>query len=197
MTLTPWHIWAAFLLALAFGNSKWFFRPTRVVMRVLRLIEHPAVVVPPPLKNVVLKIGQQWASVLLALSISLFVGGITALLISFCGYLHTKFGLIVLLYLTATTLTMRSVGDMAYGVFERLQKKDISFAQKELSFLTGRNMEGMTESEITRATVLSVASNSVYGVVAPLLYLFLGGVPLAMAYQCINTLHFEIGRAHV
>jgi adenosylcobinamide-phosphate synthase len=190
MTFTPWHIWAAFLLDLAFGNSKWVFRPTRLVMHVLRLIEHPAVVVFPPLKNAVLKMGKEWSSVLLALSVSLFVGGVTALLISFSSYLHTKFGLIVLLYLTATTLTMRSVGDTAYGVFEGLQKNNISFAQKELFSLTGGNTEGMTESEMTRATVLTVAGNSVYGVVAPLLYLLLGGVPLAMAYQAINALHF-------
>lgn len=202
MTFTPWHIWAAFLLALAFGNSKWVFRPMRVVMHVLHWIEHSAVVVPPPLKHALLKmgkqlkIGKQGSSVLLDISVSLFVGGITALLVSFCGYLHTKFGLIVLLYLTATTLTMRSVADTAYGVFERLQKKELSFAQKELSFLTGSNTEGMTESEIMRATVLSVANNSVYGVVAPLLYLFLGGLPLAIAYQSINTLHFASQRSH-
>lgn len=89
---------------------------------------------------------------------------------------------------------MRSFGDSAYGVFQGLQKENISSAREELSQIIGYNTEELTESGVIRATVLAVAGNIAYGVVAPLLYLSLGGVPLAMAYKGIDTLYLAIGK---
>ena len=192
--ITPWHIWGAFLLELAFGNSKWLPRPENAVLRAVRFIEHLVVTEHPLFKNGVLKIGEKWAGVVLSLAVVLLTGGTGALLIFLSHHLHSKIELAVLLYLAYTTLTIRSFGDRAYEVFQWLQKKNLSFAEKELSLMTGRNKQGLPESEIIRVAVLTISENSVHGVVAPLLYLSLGGVPLAMAYQAVNTLYFSLGQ---
>jgi adenosylcobinamide-phosphate synthase len=51
----------------------------------------------------------------------------------------------------------------------------------------------MDEAEVTRATVETVAENTVDGIVAPLFYAFLGGAPLALAYRAVNTLDSMVG----
>jgi len=188
MTFTPWHIWVAFLLDLVFGDPKWVPRPETVVLRSVHFLEHPFI------EKGVLKIGQKWAGVILAIAVILLTMGVSAGLIFLSGHLHTKMLLAVLLYLAYTTLTMRSFGDRVYGVFQWLQKKKLSSARSELCHLIGYNTMHLTESGVIQATVLAVAGNIVNGVVAPLLYLSLGGVPLAMAYKAINTLHFALGQ---
>jgi len=173
-------------------------RPESAVLAAVQFIEHLIVMGSPLLKKGVLKIGEKWSGVILAIAVIALTGGIGALLIGLSNYLHPKIGLAVLLYFACTTLTMRSFGEKVYGVFKWLQEKNLSSAQKDLSLIMDPIMcpctESMTQSKIIRDTVMSVSGNSVHGVVAPLLYLLLGGVPLAMAYQAINTLYFSLGQ---
>ena len=57
----------------------------------------------------------------------------------------------------------------------------------------GRDTTNLNEKEIVRATVETVAENTVDGIIAPLFYGFIGGAPLAMAYKAINTLDSTVG----
>jgi adenosylcobinamide-phosphate synthase len=59
--------------------------------------------------------------------------------------------------------------------------------------IVGRDTAGLSESEVARATVETVAESSADGIIAPLLYLAIGGAPLAMAYKAINTLDSMMG----
>src|SRR5438477_4355450 len=51
----------------------------------------------------------------------------------------------------------------------------------------------MSESEIVRATVETIAESTADGIMAPLFYLVLGGAPLALAYKALSTLDSMIG----
>jgi adenosylcobinamide-phosphate synthase len=62
-----------------------------------------------------------------------------------------------------------------------------------LARMVSRETSELSESEIIRGTVESVAENSSDGVIAPLFYLAIGGVPLAIAYKAVNTLDSMIG----
>jgi adenosylcobinamide-phosphate synthase len=57
----------------------------------------------------------------------------------------------------------------------------------------GRDTAALSEEEIVRATLESVSENTSDGIVAPLVYLAVGGPALAMAYKAINTLDSMIG----
>ena len=39
----------------------------------------------------------------------------------------------------------------------------------------------------------TISENMVDGVIAPMFYMFVGGLPLAMAYKAINTLDSMVG----
>jgi adenosylcobinamide-phosphate synthase len=57
----------------------------------------------------------------------------------------------------------------------------------------GRDTEHLDESEIARAVIETLAESACDGIVAPLFWLALGGLPAAMAYKAVNTLDSMIG----
>jgi len=57
----------------------------------------------------------------------------------------------------------------------------------------GRDTASLDVAEITRATVETIAENIVDGIIAPLFYLALGGLPLAFLYRAVNTMDSMIG----
>ena len=59
--------------------------------------------------------------------------------------------------------------------------------------IVGRDTQSLDEGGVTKAAVETVAENTSDGVIAPLLYLAIGGVPLAMCYKAINTLDSMVG----
>ena len=85
------------------------------------------------------------------------------------------------------------MGDEARKVWHTLQHSSIEQARKQLSMIVGRDTTQLSKSQISKATVETVAENASDGVIAPLFYLFLGGPALAMAYKAINTLDSMVG----
>jgi adenosylcobinamide-phosphate synthase len=59
--------------------------------------------------------------------------------------------------------------------------------------MVGRDTERLTETEVVRAAVESVAENTVDGIIAPLFFAALFGPVGAMAYKAVNTLDSMIG----
>ncbi|MBI5636844.1 MAG: cobalamin biosynthesis protein CobD [Nitrospinae bacterium] len=76
---------------------------------------------------------------------------------------------------------------------KRLEAGDDAGAKTALSMIVGRDTAHMDRAAIARATVETVAENSVDGVISPLLYAALGGGPLAMAYRAVNTCDSMVG----
>ena len=62
-----------------------------------------------------------------------------------------------------------------------------------MSRIVGRDTEALTAKGVTKAAVETVAENASDGVIAPLLYMLLGGAPLALTYKAINTMDSMLG----
>lgn len=90
-------------------------------------------------------------------------------------------------YLLYTCFAARCLRDEALNVYQALQQ-GIEEARYKLSFIVGRDTTRLSEPEIIRATVETVAENTADGVIAPLLYAMIGDAPLALAYKMINTM---------
>ncbi len=126
----------------------------------------------------------------------IIVGGsflITWTIIKIAYKLHPVLGLIVTIWGAFVTLSIRGLGEGGGGVYLALEGKNLTLARERLSQIVGRDTKNLRRREIIRGTVESVSENTIDGVVAPLFYLFLGGVPLAFAYKAINTLDSMIG----
>ncbi|MGG7060491.1 CobD/CbiB family cobalamin biosynthesis protein, partial [Clostridium tertium] len=92
-----------------------------------------------------------------------------------------------------TTLATKCLKDEAVKIYNVLKTGDIEKSRIQLSYIVGRDTTHLDEGEIIRATVETVAENTVDGIIAPMFYAFIGGAPLAMAYKAINTLDSTVG----
>lgn len=123
---------------------------------------------------------------------------ITTYLLSFlaleaAGSLSLIFVSVLTVYLGFTALATRTLADEALAIYRALEAGDMAKARTRLSFIVGRDTLNLDEEEIVRATVETVAENASDGVGAPLFYLALGGVPLALSYKAVNTLDSMVG----
>lgn len=92
-----------------------------------------------------------------------------------------------------TTLATKCLKDESIKIYKVLKTGDLEKSRIQLSYIVGRDTTNLSEKEIVRATVETVAENTVDGIIAPLFYGFIGGAPLAMAYKAINTLDSTVG----
>jgi len=90
-------------------------------------------------------------------------------------------------------LARRSLKEHAFAIFLPLSDGNLEHARLMLARIVSRDTNDLPESEIIRGTLESVAENSSDGVIVPLFYLAVGGVPLALTYKAINTLDSMLG----
>jgi adenosylcobinamide-phosphate synthase len=94
-----------------------------------------------------------------------------------------------------TCLAASNLEQEGTAVINALDRNDLPLARKRLSRIVGRDTETLDAQEISRAVIETVAESASDGIMAPLIYMALGGVPLAMAYKAVNTLDSMIGHA--
>ena len=178
---------AAFLLDLILGDPHHWPHPIRLignsiswVQQKIRAVCHsePALYVGGAVLWLVI-VGATWL--------------ITWAVISGLSDINIWLGRLVELWLAYTILAGRCLSDAAMDVYRALASGSLEKSRRQLSYIVGRDTSQLNETQITRGVVETVAENTVDGVIAPLFYLFLGGVPLAMAYKAINTLDSMVG----
>ena len=79
------------------------------------------------------------------------------------------------------------------AVCERLEAGDLAGARQAVSMIVGRDTGVLDEAGVARAAVETVAENTSDGIVAPLLYMAIGGAPLACLYKAVNTMDSMVG----
>lgn len=90
-------------------------------------------------------------------------------------------------------LANHSLISEAYKVIKTLENKGLEEGRKQLSFIVGRETKHLNEQQIRIAALETLAENLSDGVIAPLFYFALGGVPAMMAYKMANTLDSMVG----
>lgn len=90
-------------------------------------------------------------------------------------------------------LAMRGLRDESRNVYRALTEGTLEQARKAVGRIVGRDTQALTEEGVTKAAVETVAENFSDGVAAPMLYLLLGGAPLALCYKAVNTLDSMVG----
>ena len=90
-------------------------------------------------------------------------------------------------------LANRSLITESYKVISALEKQGLEAGRKQLSFIVGRETRHLNEQQIRTAVLETLAENLSDGVIAPLFFYALGGVPAMLAYKMANTLDSMIG----
>ncbi len=90
-------------------------------------------------------------------------------------------------------LATKSLRDESMKVFKALKTGDLAASRYAVSMIVGRDVQTLDDKGVTRAAVETVAENSSDGVVAPLIFLALGGAPLGFFYKAVNTMDSMLG----
>ena len=90
---------------------------------------------------------------------------------------------IIEIYLMYTVFSVKSLAREGKRVYRILKLGNLKVAREKLSYLVSRDTEKMDKLMIIRSTMETISENMVDGVIAPMFYMFLGGLPLTMAYK--------------
>ena len=91
-------------------------------------------------------------------------------------------------FILSFTICPRSLAKAARDVQMALQYRHLQRARYYVSHIVGRDTKQLTAGEIVRATVETVAENTIDGIISPLFFYLLFGIPGAVLYRTVNTL---------
>jgi adenosylcobinamide-phosphate synthase len=91
------------------------------------------------------------------------------------------------------TLANRTLIDEGRMVFERLDKEGVVAGRQQLARIVGRDTSNLSPQQIRTAVLETMSENLSDGVVVPLFWFAVGGLPAAMAYKMVNTLDSMVG----
>jgi adenosylcobinamide-phosphate synthase len=94
---------------------------------------------------------------------------------------------------TYVAVAGRMLTTTAAGLAAALERDDIDGARALLPSLVGRDPESLDDKGIARATIESVAENTVDAVVAPALWAAVAGSPGVLAHRAVNTMDAMVG----
>lgn len=97
------------------------------------------------------------------------------------------------IYIVFSCVAVKNLGEHVRRVSDRLEDGDIDGAREALSMIVGRETDRLDEAAIRRACIETLAENLSDGIVAPLMYAFIGGAPLALLYKSANTMDSMVG----
>ena len=90
-------------------------------------------------------------------------------------------------------ISPRSLAEAGKELNVLLKVGNLAQARYKVGWIVGRDTEHLNEGEIVRATVETISENTVDGIISPLFYFAVGGLPLAVAYRAANTMDSMLG----
>lgn len=179
---------AGFILDLIFGDPRWLYHPVCLIGKLISSFEKGIRKVFPKTEKGELAGGL--VEVILICVITLLV---PAFVLYFL-YIHLPaLGVLLETFWCYQLLATRSLRDESMKVYDALKKGTIEDARHAVSMIVGRDTAELTEEGVTKAAVETVAENTSDGVIAPMIYMAIGGVPLMFLYKGINTMDSMLG----
>ena len=183
-----WAVLGGFLLDALFGDPAWLPHPVVLMGRCISALEKHLRTALPKTPRGELAGGAAVAAVL-----PLGTLAVTGLACGAAAKLHPALGLALQMLWCGQALAAKGLAQESRNVYKELAKGDLPAARRAVARIVGRDTQNLTAAGVTRAAVETVAENASDGVIAPLLYMLLGGAPLALTYKAINTMDSMLG----
>ena len=107
--------------------------------------------------------------------------------------LHLPLGILVAGLLASTLIAQRSLHRHVADVARALEREGVEAGRNAVAHIVGRDTASLDEAGIARAAIESLAENFSDGVVAPVFWMAIAGLPGAALYKAINTADSMIG----
>ena len=186
--MTVWAVLGGFVLDALFGDPAWLPHPVVLMGKAISKLEkflRPRLPKTPQ--------GELLGGAIVAFCLPVGTFLLTGLVCWGAARLHPLLGLAVQMFWCGQALAARGLVQESTNVYKELKKPDLPGARKAVSRIVGRDTAELTAEGVTKAAVETVAENASDGVIAPLLYMLIGGAPLALTYKAINTMDSMLG----
>ena len=177
-----------FLIDLILGDPYWMPHPVVYMGKSITFLEKRLRVLFP--KN---KEGELIAGFFLMILIAGGTFAISGGLLYLAGLIHPLLRFVIEVIWSWQVLALRDLKKESANVFHKLKNDSLENARLAVARIVGRDTQELTEEGVTKAAVETVAENFSDGVIAPLLYLMIGGPALALCYKAINTMDSMVG----
>ena len=177
-----------FVLDAVFGDPAWLPHPVVLMGRCISKLEKTLRARFPKTQQ-----GELLAGAVLAFCLPVGTFLLTSAVCLLAAKISPWLGLTVQMFWCGQALAAKGLVQESRNVYNELVKPDLPAARKAVSRIVGRDTENLTAEGVTKAAVETVAENASDGVIAPLLYMLLGGAPLALTYKAVNTMDSMVG----
>ena len=137
--------------------------------------------------------GENIAGGVLWLTVAGISTAVPALLLYAAYRIHPAAGLAIESIMCWQILATKSLRDESMKVYAALKEGVPENYRRAVSMIVGRDTAELDDLAVTRAAVETVAENASDGVIAPMLFLALGGAPLGFFYKAANTMDSMLG----
>ena len=177
-----------FVLDAVFGDPAWLPHPVVLMGKCISKLEKTLRARFPKTQQ-----GELLAGAVLAFCLPVGTFLVTSAVCLLAAKISPWLGLAVQMFWCGQALAAKGLVQESRNVYGELVKPDLPAARKAVSRIVGRDTQNLTAEGVTKAAVETVAENASDGVIAPLLYMLLGGAPLALTYKAVNTMDSMVG----
>ena len=177
-----------FVLDTLFGDPPWLPHPVVLMGKAISALEKRLRTRLPQTPQ-----GELLGGAVVAFTLPVGTFLLTSLVCLGAAKLSPWLGLAVQMFWCGQALAAKGLAQESTNVYRELVKPDLPAARRAVSRIVGRDTQNLTLEGVTKAAVETVAENASDGVIAPLLYMLLGGAPLALTYKAINTMDSMLG----
>lgn len=177
-----------FLLDLLLADPAWMPHPVVIMGKAITALE-------PRLRHLFPDTpqGRLQAGRVLAAVLPLGTLAVTGAVCLGAAGLHPVLGFAVQTLWCWQALAVQGLGKESRNVYNKLTGATLEEARRAVGRIVGRDTQALTAEGVTKAAVETVAENFADGVMAPLLYMLIGGAPLALCYKAVNTMDSMVG----
>ena len=174
----------AYLLDLTLGDPPHWPHPVRWLGRLISFLESPLRRIFP---------NPRLAGLILTGICLLAAAGGAAAAVFLASRINPFLEFLVSVVLIYWAISVKDLAAHARAVYQPLSRGDLAAAREALANIVGRETSQLSEAGVIRATVETIAENTVDGVLSPLFYAALGGAPLVWAFKAASTLDSMVG----
>ena len=181
--MIEYAVLGGFVLDCLFGDPAWLPHPVVYMGKAISALEKRLRVCLPKTPQ-----GELLGGAIVAFCLPVGTFLLTSLVCLGAARISPWLGLAVQMFWCGQALAAKGLAQESTNVYRELVKPDLPAARRAVSRIVGRDTQDLTLEGVTRAAVETVAENASDGVIAPLLYMLIGGAPLALTYKAINTM---------
>lgn len=188
MWLTLAALLTGYVLDLIFGDPRQIYHPIRIIGNLIAVLEKGIRKVFPKTSK-----GELAGDTMLVVLVVLICTAVPAALLGLAAWIHPVVYWLLASFGCWQILATKSLKTESMKVYAPLKEGDLPAARRAVAMIVGRDTERLTEEGVAKAAVETVAENTSDGIVAPLIFLALGGPALGFFYKAVNTMDSMVG----